>query len=178
MPSSLTSLPCTFILFVYISQRLHLSSSQIDTTAVQTLIDTRVEVERWADQPIEFHFATILSPWIRRALIAGGFGTGSSSTSFPREIAPVVSYRHELKERRPHHVSGDLESGVVEDARGAIDPSYGEVVGDSAPIVQVDTPFFHFDLATAVKAAERGLKGDRRSLGSGSDVVSVEDIKA
>jgi hypothetical protein len=31
--------------------------SHIDTTAVQTLIDTRTEVEKWADHPVEVRSA-------------------------------------------------------------------------------------------------------------------------
>src|ERR1700729_2626647 len=86
-------------------------SSHIDTTGIQSLIDTRVEVERWADRPVEvrchtylmvysilildsqFHFATVLSPWIRRALVAGGFGIGTSTITIHQEIASVVPYR-------------------------------------------------------------------------------------
>lgn len=50
--------------------------ANLDTTGVQNLVDTRKEVEKWADAPVEFHFSGILSPWVRRALIAGGFGQG------------------------------------------------------------------------------------------------------
>ncbi|KAI0781182.1 sulfate permease [Trametes elegans] len=117
--------------------------SQIDTTAVQALIDTRNEVERWADKPVEFHFATILSPWIRRALIAGGFGTGVSNA--PAEIAPVVPYRGGRTLPEKHKVV-DIE---------AIDEEGVDV--SEAPIVPEDTPFFHFDLTSAVRAAEAGL---------------------
>ncbi|KAI0319824.1 sulfate permease [Amylostereum chailletii] len=154
--------------------------SQIDTTAVQTLIDTRVEVERWADHPIEFHFATILSPWIRRALVAGGFGTGSPSSTFPREIAPVVSYRHELIERRPSRGAGDVEAGgdVQEVDLKAVDGSYGAIAGEDASVVQVDTPFFHLDLATAVHAAESGLSRLDKKPASFTSVTSEDDVKA
>ncbi|TRM63098.1 hypothetical protein BD626DRAFT_630258 [Schizophyllum amplum] len=48
--------------------------SHIATTVVQSLINTRNKIERWTDAPVESHFASILSPWILRALIAGGFG--------------------------------------------------------------------------------------------------------
>ncbi|KAI0646824.1 sulfate permease [Trametes meyenii] len=120
--------------------------SHIDTTAVQSLIDTRNEVERWADKPIEFHFATILSPWIRRALVAGGFGTGASSSRIPTEIAPVVPYRggRTLLEKHQQKVS-DVEAieEIAEESEG--------------PIVPEDTPFFHFDLISAVHAAETSL---------------------
>ncbi|KAJ6546457.1 sulfate permease [Mycena vulgaris] len=128
------------------------SISHIDITAVQALIDTRNEVERWADHPVEFHFSTILSPWIRRALIAGGFGTGTSASRVPREIAQVVPYRdlqnnttnelHDLQE-------SDLEGADIK-APESPDPS-GYV-----PVIPTDTPFFHLDLAAAVRAAESG----------------------
>lgn len=71
------------------------SVANVDTTSVQTLVDVRAALERYAGQPIEFHFATLLSPWVRRALLAGGFGTGSTQ-GHVIEIAPVVSTRNAL----------------------------------------------------------------------------------
>ena len=74
-------------------------------------------MERWTDRPVEFHFATILSPWIRRALVAGGFGTGLPASSGPREIAPVVPYRGGYDE--PHtsqHSPTDVETLDVKNA--------------------------------------------------------------
>ena len=35
--------------------------SHIDTTGVQSLIDTRTEVERWADQPVEVRYLFLSS---------------------------------------------------------------------------------------------------------------------
>ena len=67
------------------------SVSNIDTTSVQNLVDLRRALERYADREVEFHFATILSPWIKRALVAGGFGTGAPVQARPLEIAPVVA---------------------------------------------------------------------------------------
>ncbi|CAK9785646.1 sulfate permease [Cutaneotrichosporon oleaginosum] len=64
--------------------------ANIDTTGVQNLVDARKEVEKWADKPVDFHFTGILSPWIRRALIAGGFGRGINRADPNGEIAPVV----------------------------------------------------------------------------------------
>ncbi|EGN96006.1 hypothetical protein SERLA73DRAFT_170446 [Serpula lacrymans var. lacrymans S7.3] len=139
--------------------------SHIDTTAIQALIDTRNEVQRWANHPVEFHFATILSPWIRRALIAGGFGIGVSASDAPIEIAPVVPYRGGR--------SGDWQGDVTTTSSQAEDveahgvksisntASFPITVVDTnstegAPLLPVETPFFHFDLTTAVRAAESG----------------------
>ncbi|KAI0665048.1 sulfate permease [Cubamyces menziesii] len=137
--------------------------SHIDTTAVQALIDTRTEVERWADKPVDFHFATILSPWIRRALVAGGFGTGASSSNAPTEIAPVVPYRGGRTLPKENKVT-DVE---------AIE----EISEDSqAPIVPEDTPYFHFDLISAVRAAEAGLSSTQTSARSSMHKPPVPSV--
>jgi len=142
----------------------------VDTTGVQNLIDTRKELEKWTDGPVEFHFATILSPWVRRALLAGGFGTGDGS-HIPVEVAPVVpahdqEYNHIADEWKLRYTAehtrqktsgddlegnGDGDSGKVHASDGGRDytdsPSQG-------PLVSTLTPFFHVDLSSAVRAAE------------------------
>ncbi|ESK85900.1 sulfate permease [Moniliophthora roreri MCA 2997] len=122
--------------------------SHVDTTAIQSLIDTRNQLEKWADHPVEFHFATILSPWIRRALVAGGFGLGLSSSQAPREIAAVVPYRDGLRDREFSEVS--LGSG--DDKK-----DFDAKVDDFAAPLPEETPFFHLDLPAAVRAAESGV---------------------
>ncbi|TRM56515.1 sulfate transporter family-domain-containing protein [Schizophyllum amplum] len=159
------------------------SVSHIDTTAVQSLIDTRNEIERWTDAPVEFHFASILSPWIRRALVAGGFGFETHGAGQSHEVAPVVPYRDGLREGDPatspqlqHDVpqlqyDAEAKGGdIVERSRGRsisdadlkrfesdLEKDAG-VVGESevemASLVTDETPFFHLDLQDAVRAAE------------------------
>ncbi|PIL23773.1 transporter [Ganoderma sinense ZZ0214-1] len=157
--------------------------SHIDTTGVQGLIDTRAEVERWADRPIEFHFATILSPWIRRALIAGGFGVRGSamSTHFHEEIAPVTRY-HDQYIADPEHTepidavsrTADPEAGVsvvpvsAISARSSSEQTVQSLPSESALMMLPDTPFFHLDLAAAVKAAEKGLSRAASIIDAGS----------
>ncbi|KIP06016.1 hypothetical protein PHLGIDRAFT_107526 [Phlebiopsis gigantea 11061_1 CR5-6] len=133
--------------------------SHVDTTAIQALIDTRNEVERWADHPVEFHFATVLSPWIRRALVAGDFGVGRSSSRAPAEIVQVVSYGDVREPSLRREKLDDIEVG--EEVRGSD--------SDEQPIALQDTPFFHFDVVSAVRAAESGL-GQIQSTSSGSSV--------
>jgi solute carrier family 26 (sodium-independent sulfate anion transporter), member 11 len=113
-------------------------------------MDTRKEVERWTNRPVEFHFATILSPWIRRCLIAGGFGYEHSSRT--HDVTGVVSY--DASQAGPSQ--SDVETG---ETKGSLlpDPSYGEIRHGEASAVQIDTPYLHLDLAEAVAAAEAGL---------------------
>ncbi|KAF8633738.1 hypothetical protein AX17_004394 [Amanita inopinata Kibby_2008] len=128
------------------------SVSHIDTTAVQSLIDTRTELEKWTEHPVEFHFATILSPWIRRALVAGGFGTGISQNA-PRDIAEVVPYRDGRTNDIDQETmaSSDAESG---DTRKGLRGLPSPYTPGYAPVLPVETPFFHLDLQGAVRAAE------------------------
>jgi sodium-independent sulfate anion transporter 11 len=143
--------------------------SHIDTTGVQSLIDARSAIERWTDHPVEFHFASILSPWIRRALVSAGFGTGLGSRAHPLEVASVVPYRGgsvptaDEKEGEDAAtaaaatgVQDDLEV-VVAAPRKRKAGSDGTSVGSGMPLLSTDTPFFHIDLAAAVCAAERAL---------------------
>ncbi|BGP38822.1 Sulfate permease 2 [Rhodotorula kratochvilovae] len=68
------------------------SCSNIDTTSVQNIVDLKNSLERYSGTRVEFHFASILSPFIKRALLAGGFGTGKGWSGDERalEVAPVV----------------------------------------------------------------------------------------
>jgi len=143
------------------------SVTHVDTTAVQNLVDTRVEVEKWADGPVEFHFANILSPWIRRALVAGGFGIANSHSGErrqPIEVAPVVPPHHpevfkseeeEFSEVVAQHKLGDEESGSI--SSGIREGGETGAEGDCEPVkplISQSTPYFHFSLASAVASAE------------------------
>lgn len=116
--------------------------STIDTTGVQALVDTRSEVERWVGGPVEFHFATLLSPWIRRALVAGGFGTGDSRLSDLAEIAGIVPYHgghaDPQNQERPTRLGEDVENKGV-----TSEPRFGgnnRARGSFDTLVPLDTP--------------------------------------
>lgn len=72
------------------------SVSNVDSTSVQVLVDVRNALERYRAAPVEFHFAHLLSPWIRRALLAGGFGTGTIRSRVT-EIASVVPHKNDVR---------------------------------------------------------------------------------
>lgn len=77
------------------------SVSNVDTTSVQCLADVRQSVERYSGRRIDFYFAGIASPWIRRALLAAGFGTGQTMTHLS-EVAPVIGPRDQVHETYSH----------------------------------------------------------------------------
>lgn len=113
----------------------------------------------------QFHFATILSPWIRRALVAGGFGYGTLSSRMHEEIAPVTRYHDEYIADPEHADPSKGSQQQVEDPEASPgvgqnsvrSSSEGTVDDFGAPMMLPSTPFFHLDLATAVRAAEGGV---------------------
>lgn len=117
----------------------------------------------------------MLSPWIRRALIAGGFGIGTSSVNLPHEFASVVPYRggnrDDFTTNENYHPDDSEAQGIKHDhsSRGS---STGDHLNstDKAPLYAVETPFIHFDLTRAVNAAERSL--------TGTPATHEEDVKA
>jgi len=163
------------------------SVSNVDSTSVQVLVDLRNALERYSGHPVQFHFAHILSPWIRRALLAGGFGTGRLQRHVT-EIAPVVQQGDARPivgpeaEEQPRTSSpvvkppvNDLES--QNDTMEAMDRLDFDIrnldalyAQDNKPEHSVDpsivvpimwnnelTPYFHLDLAAALSAAEGSL---------------------
>jgi sodium-independent sulfate anion transporter 11 len=104
---------------------------------------------------VQFHFATILSPWVRRALLAGGFGLGTPASHVYRDLAAVVPYRGGASDNYSSGVelrqSEDLEVADVKTSSTTTEDD------EYQPIVQENTPFFHIDLQSAVRAAESGV---------------------
>jgi sodium-independent sulfate anion transporter 11 len=94
--------------------------SQIDVTSVQALVDLRNVANRYADREVEFHFSGIVSPWIRRALLKGGFGTYGDQGLVSENTYVNIGADH-----------NDIESGI--------DTAYYAAIG-------TDTPFFHLEI--------------------------------
>ncbi|CCK71264.1 sulfate permease KNAG_0G02070 [Huiozyma naganishii CBS 8797] len=97
--------------------------AQVDSTSLQSLVDLRKAVNAYADRQVEFHFAGIISPWIKRGLVKIGFGTVNEEFSDESIIAGHSSY-HLVK-----NTIGDIENGYqVKTATGT------------------NLPFFHIDI--------------------------------
>lgn len=68
--------------------------NHLDSTGVQTLLDLKLAVNRFAGYEVEWHFASLASPAIRNALITGGFGSQAGRGPRTGELLPVVpAYR-------------------------------------------------------------------------------------
>lgn len=103
------------------------------------------------------------------------------STHFHEEIAPVTRY-HDQYIADPEHMepvdmvsrTADPETGVsvvpvsAISARSSSEQTVQSLTGESALMMLPDTPFFHLDLAAAVKAAEKGLSRAVSIIDAGS----------
>lgn len=103
------------------------ATPNIDYTASQYLWDLMQELTKYASQPVEFHFAGILSEWSRRALVNTGIGGSSDSQE------PLLAELSEVKSEDAQP-SQDEENQVP------------EVASRRVPIVDTHSIFFHFDI--------------------------------
>jgi sodium-independent sulfate anion transporter 11 len=113
--------------------------------------------------------AQLLSPWIRRVLVAGGFGTGQPSRPLVKELAPLSGLHDDASALTEYGViSRNSDTGSVEKKRlhdveahviqvevgepDTLSPVHSGGMGELGTLVSVETPFIHFDLTAAVRA--------------------------
>ena len=77
------------------------SVDHIDVTAVQILEDVRQQLDRHASPDVvEWHFAGVHRPWVKRGLAAGGFGTLNSDAKPMFSIAKVGDSSRALRDEK------------------------------------------------------------------------------
>ncbi|KAJ1935899.1 hypothetical protein EC988_008346, partial [Linderina pennispora] len=113
------------------------------------LTDVRQQLDRHADCSVSWHFAGIKSQWIRRSLIAAGFG---SSETASRTVFSVANVAAAQDKRHSTPSAYDEESEIEKE----------KLVADSIhtlplPVLSTDYPNFHIDLDEALKATEAEL---------------------
>ncbi|EPY54230.1 sulfate transporter [Schizosaccharomyces cryophilus OY26] len=128
--------------------------NHIDTTGVQSLVDTRKELELYADDEVEFHFTDINSGWIKRTLIAAGFGK-------PRDATKYTSRSIEVGSAAPLR---DIENPMVTNSSQLYMPS----------TVRMNGPRRQFDEEEAI---ENGTPNSEFDDGEDSDTLSSPDDK-
>lgn len=108
-----------------------------------------------------------MSPWVRRGIIAGGFGTGNDIS--PVEVAPVVpaqdkdfanaipspDWQYEPGSSKGPTKTADAEAPSADDVYTGKESAANSSEG---PLLSTLTPFIHVDLASAVRSAERGVQ--------------------
>lgn len=110
--------------------------AQVDSTAIQSLFDLRKAVNRYADRQIEFHFAGIISPWVKRSLISVGFGTINDEYSDESIIAGHSSV-HVTRMGKDEEECTSESSGqnIVQEDQSSVCAATG-----------TNLPFFHIDI--------------------------------
>lgn len=149
------------------------SVSNVDTTSVQCLADVRQAVERYVGARVEFHFVSITSPWIRRALLAAGFGTGTASTHIT-EVAPVVSQHDRIHE--PLRLEQQRQLRQRNAQRDDIEVGHSD--SDRSDIIRAALPKVDMDIGASNSDDESPRKADSSTASSvahGDDKVRVRE---
>lgn len=111
---------------------------QVDATAIQSLVDLRKAVHKYADRQVEFHFAGILSSWVKRSLLSMGFGTINEAFSDESIIAGHSSYHIARASVSPDNGSF-AESGASSDSQ---DTDVLAATGTNMPFFHLEVPDF------------------------------------
>ncbi len=155
------------------------SVNNVDVTSIQTLIDVRNQLDRYASPDVvDFHLACISNRWTKRALVSAGFGYPterpdglqqrwrsifSVAEIGGRDSAAALAERDanekELKNvssSHGNHGIDDIEEGVHSEAGGSTedDPKHpGGRHKKTVPVHGLNRPLFHVDLTSALQAA-------------------------
>lgn len=125
------------------------ATPQADLTGVQALVDLKTALDKYANRQVEYHFVSIINPWIRRALLAQGFGTDEDASPERQYIQAGP------RDPRFRGLAEGVFDGEVPDRRGkeqykdeeTRDTNSGlSEHGEYVPLVGTNTPFFHFDI--------------------------------
>ncbi|KAJ5198143.1 sulfate transporter [Penicillium cinerascens] len=154
------------------------SVNNVDVTCVQTLIDVRNQLDRYAAPArVQWHFAHIHNRWTKRALAAAGFGYPTpeylATTHKWKPIFSVAALHDDpftvANKRNSEDVARDVESGMQKEAAAQSTESEIEPVdklsaeircgsgSQKAIVAGVNRPFFHVDLTTALQSAMSGF---------------------
>ncbi|KAF2842634.1 sulfate permease 2 [Patellaria atrata CBS 101060] len=140
------------------------SVNNVDVTSIQGLIDIRNQFDRYAaPEIVDWHIACITNRWTKRALAAAGFGypTASNLDKLGHweplySVADIGGAREDGDlERR---CTPDIEDGEVHECKATGQQAVDEKVTAAfspkvAPVVGINRPFFHVDVAAAVHSA-------------------------
>jgi sodium-independent sulfate anion transporter 11 len=116
----------------------------VDLTGVQALVDARQQLNKYANREVEYHFVSILSPWVRRALMAESFG-GDLDHLRPERHYVEVAFREGAALDTPDDQS-DKRKGKYKDEEERDTVSATSEDGSYVPLVGTNTPFFHLDV--------------------------------
>lgn len=98
--------------------------NNVDVTCVQTLIDVRNQLDRYAaPDRVQWHFAHVHNRWTKRALAAAGFGFPASANLDKEHrwraifsVAEVDGDPSAVEDKRRSGVDRDVETGLQKEA--------------------------------------------------------------
>lgn len=152
-------------------------------TAAQILQDVRAQLDRHASPDVvEWHFAGIHRPWVKRALAAAGFGRISSTADDVQK--PVFSIAK--VDQASDHLEKEAIKGSPKIARRDVEDFSPNSGGDGDggelnravgkfPVLSLDRGAFHLDIPAAVASvmSRHGQQGLGHGHGRGTPLSGV-----
>ncbi|KAI7868040.1 sulfate transporter family-domain-containing protein [Mucor mucedo] len=126
--------------------------NHLDSTGVQTLLDLKLSVDRFAGYEVEWHFSNIGSQSIRNTLITSGFGSQAGRGPRTGELLPVVPVYRDGPQSVDNSSKSTIEMNEQISSKDE-EKAYATHFDRGLPVDRY--PFFHWDLEDAVRAASR-----------------------
>ncbi|KAI8140113.1 sulfate transporter family-domain-containing protein [Fennellomyces sp. T-0311] len=141
--------------------------NHLDSTGVQALLDLRLAINRYVGRDVEWHFASLATPFIRNALITAGFGRQNGRESHPVELVPVVPIQDQSgnTSRRNSNSSGTATDVCVIDTEEVPDIDISEKRSVYYSIHQIQS------------SSESSAHSTPTVHDSGNNVTSINDSK-
>lgn len=130
----------------------------LDLTGLQILIDTRNQLDRHADRPVQWRFVGISNPWIKRALVRGNFGLADNRGLTIFNVAQIGS--NAATESKVIGAADDIEQAQTKHK-------------NFIPLLSIDRPYFHADIDSAIRAVESFREAEEVGSPEGSARSSV-----
>ncbi|KAF8308567.1 putative sulfate permease 2 [Clavulina sp. PMI_390] len=113
------------------------SVEHLDVTGAQILEDVRAQLDRHASPDVvEWHFAGLHRPWVKRSLARSGFGRiESSSEQVHKPVYAIVAHQSDASDQ-------------LEKVEATAEPDTERPL--PKPVLSLDRPAFHVDIPAAV----------------------------
>lgn len=153
--------------------------NHVDVTSIQTLIDVRNQLDRYAaPSPVDWHFASLHNRWTKRALAAAGFGYPSPPTTSASAWKPIFSIAAttlNAKHAEQVAVTDFATRSQADDVsvKDAVSPLSTASTERLAVITGLNRPLFHVDLTSALQSAVANVEARQGRVSEDASVLEA-----
>ncbi|KAI9493598.1 sulfate transporter family-domain-containing protein [Zychaea mexicana] len=117
--------------------------NHLDSTGVQALLDLRLAINRYVGREVEWHFASLATPFIRNALMIAGFGSQNGRDSHPLELVPIVP--PQLQQQQQQQQQEGAAAAANDNVKSGSDSAATATASSTSDHCAIDTEVIDMD---------------------------------